>query len=106
MCESLAGNAVELLTITSFACDPEELAKRKGIVISSRVHPGESNSALVMEGIIDYLTGPSLGAKILRDNFVFKVRIPLDQHHDLSERGGRRAGYHRHMIMSPRSSGI
>ena len=78
LCESLAGNAVELLTITSFACDPEELAKRKGIVISSRVHPGESNSALVMEGIIDYLTGPSLGAKILRDNFVFKVRVPLE----------------------------
>ena len=77
LCESLAGNAVELLTITSFASDPEELAKRKGIVISARVHPGESNSALVMEGIIDYLTGPSLGAKILRDNFVFKVRVPI-----------------------------
>ena len=25
------------------------------------------------QGIIDYLTGPSLDAKILRDNFVFKV---------------------------------
>jgi hypothetical protein len=26
-----------------------------------------------MAGLIDYLTGPSLDAKILRDNFVIKV---------------------------------
>ena len=30
----------------------------------------------MMKGIIDYLTGPSLDAKILRDNFVFKI-IPV-----------------------------
>jgi murein tripeptide amidase MpaA len=30
----------------------------------------------MMKGIIDYLVGPSLGARILRDNFVFKV-IPM-----------------------------
>ena len=27
----------------------------------------------MMKGILDYLTGPSLNAKILRDNFVFKI---------------------------------
>jgi len=40
------------------------------------VHPGESNSSYMMKGIIDYLTGPTLNAKILRDNFVFKV-VPM-----------------------------
>ena len=30
----------------------------------------------MMKGIIDYLTGPTLNAKILRDNFVFKV-VPM-----------------------------
>ena len=30
----------------------------------------------MMKGIIDYLTGPTLSAKILRDNFVFKI-IPM-----------------------------
>jgi len=30
----------------------------------------------MMKGIIDYLTGPTLNAKILRDNFVFKI-IPM-----------------------------
>jgi murein tripeptide amidase MpaA len=30
----------------------------------------------MMKGIIDYITGPSLNAKILRDNFVFKL-LPM-----------------------------
>ena len=30
----------------------------------------------MMKGVIDYLTGPFLQAKILRDNFVFKI-IPM-----------------------------
>jgi hypothetical protein len=30
----------------------------------------------IVQGLIDYVTGPSLDAKILRDNFVFKV-IPM-----------------------------
>ena len=30
----------------------------------------------MMKGILDYLIGPSLNAKILRDNFVFKV-VPM-----------------------------
>jgi cytosolic carboxypeptidase protein 2/3 len=49
---------------------------RKGIVITARVHPGETNASWMMKGIIDYLIGPSLDAKILRDNFVFKI-VPM-----------------------------
>ena len=30
----------------------------------------------MMKGIIDYLVGPSLGARMLRDNFVIKI-IPM-----------------------------
>jgi len=60
------GNNCDLLTITSFACDPEALRARKGVVVSARVHPGESNASHMMKGVIDYLTGPSLDAKILR----------------------------------------
>eukprot|EP00741_Cyanophora_paradoxa_P005167 tig00000863_g5009.t1 len=76
LCQTLAGNNCDLLTITSFACDPEALKARKGIVVTGRVHPGESNSSWMMKGFIDYLTGPSLDAKILRDNFVFKI-VPM-----------------------------
>lgn len=67
-----------MLIITSFNSDgdAEAIKHRKGIVISSRVHPGESNSSYMMKGVIDYLTGPTLNAKILRDNFVFKI-VPM-----------------------------
>jgi murein tripeptide amidase MpaA len=30
----------------------------------------------MMKGVIDYLVGPSIGARILRDNFIFKI-IPM-----------------------------
>ena len=43
---------------------------------SGRVHPGETNASWMMKGVIDFLTGPSLDAKLLRDNFVFKV-VPM-----------------------------
>ena len=76
LCETLSGNTVDMLTITSFASDPEAIAKRKGIVISARVHPGETNASFMMQGLIDYLVGPSLDAKTLRDNFVFKI-VPM-----------------------------
>ena len=43
---------------------------------AGRVHPGETNASWMMKGVIDFLTGPSLDARLLRDNFVFKV-VPM-----------------------------
>ena len=74
--QTLAKNNVDMLVITSFNSDAESIKNRKGIVLSSRVHPGETWSSYMMKGIIDYLTGPTLNAKILRDNFEFKI-IPM-----------------------------
>lgn len=76
LCETLAGNACDLLTITSFTGDPVVLKARRAVVLTARVHPGESNASWIMKGVIDYLTGPSLDARILRDNFVFKL-VPM-----------------------------
>jgi cytosolic carboxypeptidase protein 2/3 len=76
MCQSCAGNNVDMLVITTFGCEYEEVKKRKGVIISSRVHPGETGSSFMMKGIIDYLVGPSLAARMLRDNFVFKI-VPM-----------------------------
>lgn len=78
---SLAGNACDLLTITSpvpggAAAATDALKRRRGVLLSARVHPGETNASWMMKGAIDYLTGPSLDARILRDNFVFKV-VPM-----------------------------
>ena len=77
MHQTLAGNNCDLLTITSFGGDAESLKHRRGVVVTGRVHPGESNASWMMKGALDFLTGNSLDAKILRDNFVFKVRKML-----------------------------
>jgi len=77
LCRTLAGNQCDLLTITSFGSGNDgSLEKRRGVLLSARVHPGESNASWMMKGVIDFLTGPSLDAKLLRDNFVFKI-VPM-----------------------------
>eukprot|EP00747_Dinoflagellata_sp_TGD_P064225 gnl/TRDRNA2_/TRDRNA2_153809_c1_seq1.p1 gnl/TRDRNA2_/TRDRNA2_153809_c1~~gnl/TRDRNA2_/TRDRNA2_153809_c1_seq1.p1 ORF type:complete len:878 (-),score=143.06 gnl/TRDRNA2_/TRDRNA2_153809_c1_seq1:50-2368(-) len=78
LCETLAGNACDLVTITSFTDDLAALRSRRAVVITARVHPGESNASWVMKGMLDYLTGASLDARILRDNFVFKIMPMLN----------------------------
>ena len=40
------------------------------------MHPGESNSSYIMEGIIDYICSNEREARFLRDNYVFKI-IPM-----------------------------
>lgn len=37
--------------------------KKKYIIITGRVHPGESNSSYMMQGFIKYLMGNSFQAK-------------------------------------------
>jgi len=74
----LAGNRCEYLSITSKDKDPlsAKAKAKKGIFISARVHPGESNSSWMMKGLIDYLVSKSPEARALRDNFVFKI-VPI-----------------------------
>lgn len=77
MCLTLAGNRCDALTITTPGPDEGyDGARKRGAVLTARVHPGESNSSWMMKGAIDFLTGDSPDAKILRDNFVFKV-VPM-----------------------------
>lgn len=76
LCQSNAGNNCDMLIITQFNSDQEATRYRKGIVLTGRVHPGESGGSYMMKGVIDFLTGPTLTAKLLRDNFVFKI-VPM-----------------------------
>ncbi|SPQ97295.1 unnamed protein product (mitochondrion) [Plasmodiophora brassicae] len=75
LCRSLAGNIVDIVTVTDFT-KSEDMSTRKGVVITARVHPGESNSSWTLEGFLTFLTGCSPQAKRLRELFVFKV-IPM-----------------------------
>lgn len=51
-------------------------SKTRMVVICSRVHPGDSPSSYVCQGIIDFLTSDHPVAEKLRSNVVFKI-IPM-----------------------------
>uniref|UniRef100_G1RXB5 Cytosolic carboxypeptidase 2 n=1 Tax=Nomascus leucogenys TaxID=61853 RepID=G1RXB5_NOMLE len=76
LCRSLAGNTVYLLTITNPSRTPQEAAAKKAVVLSARVHPGESNGSWVMKGFLDFILSNAPDAQLLRDIFVFKV-LPM-----------------------------
>lgn len=73
LCHSLAGNPVPLLTITDFTSLPAALAVRPYVVLSARVHPGETNGSWMMRGVIDFLTSTAPIAIELRRRAVFKI---------------------------------
>ncbi|XP_066268250.1 uncharacterized protein [Branchiostoma lanceolatum] len=83
LCETRAGNSCFLLTITEFPDEESKLNLRqachrgkKGVVVSARVHPGETQASWMMKGLLDFLTGESETAKELRENFIFKI-VPM-----------------------------
>ena len=68
--KTLAGNKMELLTIT------EEVtggSNRPAIIVSARIHPGESQSSWMMRGIIQFLLNDTAEARVLRRLFIFKL---------------------------------
>lgn len=73
----MAGNKGELLTISDPYSNEKQHAAKKGVILTARIHPGESNGSYIMKGVIDFLTSKtSLEAAILRSNFVFKI-VPM-----------------------------
>jgi len=77
LCRSLGGNPVHVLTITSPVrrWGGAEGRAKKAVVVTARVHPGETNGSWMMEGLLDFLLGDSDDARLLRDTFVFKVMM-------------------------------
>ena len=60
MCKTIAGNDCDMIIITNFNSPAEQIAERPAVILTSRVHPGESNSSFIIEGIIDYLSSTEL----------------------------------------------
>ena len=71
LCHTLAGNPCWMLTITS----PTKI-KKKGVILTGRVHPGEPVSSWMLQGTIDFLLSNNNIAKYLLNNFIFKI-IPM-----------------------------
>jgi murein tripeptide amidase MpaA len=49
---------------------------KPGVVLTARVHPGETNSSWIMKGVIDFLISEDPEANKLRESYVFKV-VPM-----------------------------
>jgi len=73
---SLGGIEVPMLTITDFSHTKDEELRKKVVVITGRVHPGESNASWVVHGLIRFLLKKDKVSEALRKRIIFKV-IPM-----------------------------
>ncbi len=77
MCKTKAGNDLDMLIVTNFEATQDQLAQRPAVILSGRVHPGESNASYIMEGLIKYIVQSNDPvANSLRNTFVFKI-VPM-----------------------------
>lgn len=75
---SVQGRRLELITIDHVKRPAKVDAKHKTrvIFVLARSHPGASPASFVVQGLLEFLIGNHPIAKILRENFVFKV-LPM-----------------------------
>lgn len=74
LCKTIAGNRVDILTVTED--HPFQELDKPYIVLTARIHPGETVSSFVCNGILEFLLSGSTKAKKLRQSFIFKI-IPM-----------------------------
>jgi len=55
LCDTIADNNCDYLIITN----DEEVKPTKSIILTSRVHPGETMVSYVIENVINFITGDS-----------------------------------------------
>ncbi|ESO12131.1 hypothetical protein HELRODRAFT_63123, partial [Helobdella robusta] len=73
LCTTTQQRRLDIISITNHRTLS---AKKKVVFITSRVHPGETPSSLVCQGIIDFLTSDHILARVLRDYVIFKI-VPM-----------------------------
>ena len=71
---TLAGNPVPVLHISQPRVSGS--ARKRGVVLMARVHPGETVSSWIMEGVLDRVLDPGPVGTQLRDSFDFLI-IPM-----------------------------
>ncbi|KAL4495015.1 hypothetical protein ABPG72_015715 [Tetrahymena utriculariae] len=76
LCRSLGGLFIPQINITDYQSDEIAVEQRKTFIISSRIHPGESISSFIAQGIIQYLLSDDEQVKELRKKVIFRV-IPI-----------------------------
>ena len=71
LCYTLIGTPCDILTITS-----HKKKQKGGVVLTGRVHPGETVSSWMIQGVINFLLSDDKIAEQLRNRFIFKI-IPM-----------------------------
>ena len=74
LCKTVSGINCEYVVIKG----KEELKgrKKRAVIFTARVHPGETAASWMMKGVIDFLVSECPNANLLRENFVFII-IPM-----------------------------
>jgi hypothetical protein len=73
LCKSLSGVEIPILTISDLSTTNHN---KEFIILTSRVHSGETHASWMMEGFIRFLLDLNNTAKFLRERVVFKI-IPM-----------------------------
>ncbi|KAI5708659.1 hypothetical protein M8J76_000480 [Diaphorina citri] len=76
LCDTLNHNQVPVITVTASDNINNRIEDRELIVLTSRVHPGESNASWLLDGLLSYLTGDALSAAKIRCKYVTKI-VPM-----------------------------
>uniref|UniRef100_A0A2K5DX33 Cytosolic carboxypeptidase 4 n=1 Tax=Aotus nancymaae TaxID=37293 RepID=A0A2K5DX33_AOTNA len=116
LCQTLGGNPCPLVTITAMPESSssehlEQFRHRPYQVITARVHPGESNASWVMKGTLEFLVSSDPVARLLRENFIFKIIPMLNPDGVINGKYVRHLAqpnlhlcYHRNTVISPSGS--
>ncbi|XP_043934296.1 cytosolic carboxypeptidase 4 [Protopterus annectens] len=81
LCNTLGGNPCPLVTITALPKlksqqNVHQFRNRPYLVLTARVHPGESNASWIMKGTLEFLLSDDPAAELLREMYIIKV-IPM-----------------------------
>ena len=71
--ESLSGVQIPLVTITNFESQDQP---KKTIMITGRVHPGETQASWILHFFMRFLLSKSPVARLLRSKAIFKI-VPM-----------------------------
>jgi len=72
LCETFSGYPIDLLTITS----AKKAKNKKAVILTARVHPGETVGSWMMKGLIEYLLSGEKETEALLELYIFKI-IPM-----------------------------
>ena len=74
--KTICSNVLDIIYITNFLNNEQEMQNKKSIIFTSRIHPGETCGSYVIESIINNLLNNSQTSQNLLNKYIFKI-IPM-----------------------------